>query len=106
MHVILHYFQDNNSVHTSKLTRQWFARHPELELIGSPVNSPDLNPIENLWADMVRDIFPRNVERLEDYVVQRWEEKRNNPQYFKNLYASMPYRIQAVIENNGGITKY
>ncbi len=77
--------------------------------MNAPVNSPDLNPIENLWAKMVRDwatVYPRNRERLEDYIVERWENERNNPQYFQNLYNSMPYRMQAVIDNNGGITKY
>lgn len=75
----------------------------------APAYSPDLNPIENLWAEMMYDwetVFPRNRARLEDYIVERWEAGRNNPQYFLNLYASMPYRMQAVIDNNGGMTKY
>ncbi|KAJ6642725.1 Transposable element Tcb2 transposase [Pseudolycoriella hygida] len=103
------FMQDNNSFHTSKLTRRWFSRHPELELINAPVNSPDLNPIENLWAKMVHDwknVFPRNRARLGDYIVERWEAERNNPHYFQNLYASMPYRMQEVIDKNCGMTKY
>lgn len=96
-------------MHTSRYTRQWFAGHRVMELMNAPVNSPDLNPIENYWANITRDwinVFPRTKERLEDYIVERWEAERHNPQYFLNLYNSMPYRMQAVIDNNGGMTKY
>lgn len=96
-------------MHKSILTTQWFASHPELELMHAPVNSPDLNTIENFWAKMVyiwKDVFPRNEKTLEKYVVERWEAERNNPQYFRNLYDSMPLRMQAVLDNNGGMTKY
>ncbi|KAJ6642598.1 Transposable element Tcb2 transposase [Pseudolycoriella hygida] len=83
---------DNCSFHRSRYTRQWFSAHPELELIRAPVNSPDLNPIENTWAMVVKGwetIYPRNKTRLEE-----------------KLYASMPHRMQAVIDANGGPTKY
>lgn len=96
-------------MHTSKKSRQWFTTHPELEMLVAPPNSPDLNPIENFWAETTRDwrtVFPRNRETLEPYIVQRWEEWRGRTQYFRNLYDSMPQRMRAVIDNNGGPTKY
>lgn len=91
------------------MTRRWLAQHPELEVLDAPVNSPDLNPIENFWAELTRDwvsVFPRNLDTLETYVVQRWEEWRGQTQYFQNLFDSMPQRLNKVIENNGGPTKY
>lgn len=102
-------YQDNNSTHTSRLTREWLKAHPEIELLNAPTNSPDLNPIENFWAEMTREwqsVFPRNMAKLESYVVERWEEWRGQTQYFENLYDSMPHRINQVIDNNGGATKY
>lgn len=96
-------------MHTSRYTRQWFAGHQVMVLMNAPVNSPDLNPIENFWAKITHDwinVFPRTKDRLEDYIVQCWEAERYNSQYFLNLYNSMAYRMQAVIDNNGGMTKY
>ncbi|KAJ6650176.1 Transposable element Tcb1 transposase [Pseudolycoriella hygida] len=103
------FMQDNCSIHTSRVTQRWFAAHPGLVLINAPVNSPDLNPIENLWAELMRDwkdVYPRNKERLKQYIFERWEAKRYDLQYFQNLYASMPNRMKAVIDANGGPTKY
>lgn len=73
------------------------------------MNSPDLNPIENFWAQMTRDwksVFPRNRANLERCIVENWERMRGEPQYFRNLYDSMPRRMNAVIDNNGGATRY
>lgn len=91
------------------LTRRWFAQHPQMETMNAPVNSPDLNPIENFCGELTRDwvsVFPRNKDTLDAYVVQRWEQWRGNTQYFRNLYDSMPRRMQTVIDTNGAITKY
>lgn len=96
-------------MHTSGYTRNWFATHPELELLIAPPNSPDLNPIENFWAETTREwqnVYPRNRETLETHIIERWEQMRAKPQYFANIYRSMPSRMRAVIDNNGGPTKY
>ncbi len=37
------------------MTRGWFAQHPESDVLDAPVNSLDLNPIENFWAELTRD---------------------------------------------------
>ncbi len=91
------------------MTRRWFGQHPELEVLNAPVNSPDLNPIENFWGELTRDwasVFPRNLATLETHVVQRWEDWRGQTQYFRNLFDSMPRRLNKVIDTNGAATKY
>ncbi|KAJ6642588.1 Transposable element Tcb1 transposase, partial [Pseudolycoriella hygida] len=103
------FMQDNSSIHRSKYTTQWFNAHPKLRLIDALVNSPDLNPIENMWWEMVRGweiIYPRNRARLESYICERWESLRYRPEYFRNLYSSMPRRMQEVIDRNGAMTKF
>ncbi len=39
--------QDNDPKHTSRLVRQWFDDN-QINVIDWPLQSPDLNPIENL----------------------------------------------------------
>lgn len=92
------------------MVKEWFGKHPTIEVLQNwPANSPDLNPIENLWAETTRDwdyVFPRTRENLDKSVVENWEKMRGNTQYFQNLYQSMPTRLWEVIANRGGNTKY
>jgi hypothetical protein len=43
--------QDNDPKHTSKLAKQFFEEN-RIKLLDWPAQSPDMNPIENLWALM------------------------------------------------------
>ena len=45
--------QDGAPCHTSKMMKSWF-QDSKIELLDWPGNSPDLNPIENVWAIMKR----------------------------------------------------
>ena len=40
--------QDNNPKHTMKFMKKWLAEH-NIEQLGQSSQSPDLNPMENLW---------------------------------------------------------
>lgn len=104
--------QDNSAVHTAGVVREWFEDHQgEIELLPWPAKSPDLNPIENLWAAMgrmweQRDVpIPRNRQNLHQHVGNIWENFRGQ-ETCGNLVASMPARLQEVIENNGYWTQY
>ncbi|POM69978.1 Transposase, partial [Phytophthora palmivora] len=51
------YQQDNASIHTSKETMEFF-KEQEVSVLEWTAHSPDLNPIENLWALLARKVYP------------------------------------------------
>ena len=74
-----------------------------------PANSPDLNPIENLWhilRDRIRKrkVQPRTKEALIEALQEEW--LKLDIKIVNDLIDSMPRRLQAVIDAKGGATKY
>ena len=72
-----------------------------------PPSSPDLNPIENVWAIVQARVNKRGPETFEDFkaaVIQ--ELKGLSQQTINNLYASMKGRIAAVLSKGGDRTGY
>jgi DDE superfamily endonuclease len=52
IHGTTHFLQDGTPFHKSKLVTAWFREHPNIQLNKWPGNSPNLNPIENVWSWM------------------------------------------------------
>ena len=74
-----------------------------------PAQSPELNPIENVWGLMKsrlrkRDVRPRNPTHLFGILSEIWNSLPDS--YFRNLVASMPKRIKLVKDNRGRPMKY
>ena len=94
--------QDNDPKHTSKVVKEWFGLK-KIEVMKWPAQSPDLNPIENLWELVDRRIVRQDHVRQDTFftqVKQAWESIPTN------IIASMPRRCEAVLKNNGFATKY
>jgi len=95
--------QDNTPCHSSIETKKFFKKN-KIETVKWPSKSPDLNPIENVWSWMVKDIYfgkppYKNVKELRNAVFYSW--KRISDSIIDKLIDSMPNRMHKVIEMKG-----
>lgn len=73
-----------------------------------PGNSPDMNPIENLWSIVKSKIqkmpHPKDLNELKERIKYEWD---NLPlSHLKNLSESFKTRVNEMSKNDGGHTKY
>ena len=101
---------DNDPKHKAKSVQQYLngKRFPA-NVLDWPSQSPDLNPIENLWCYLdskvrERRIKPKNLDQL--YTVLQDEWAKIDPRILRNHVLSMPERCKAVIAAKGLYTKF
>ena len=97
--------QDNAPPHKTADNIAFIENHvPGGPFLTWPANSPDLSPIENLWAWMDRRLHKlhkcQNVEQLKE----KLEEVRQSipASLLHSLFDGMPARMRRVLEENGG----
>lgn len=95
--------QDNAPCHRARNTLKWFEES-NISKVVWPALSPDLNPVENIWSDMSREIYSNgkqynSLNELKNAILIAWatfpEEKLIS--YAK----SMKKRMLDVIKNKG-----
>ncbi|GBP00212.1 Transposable element Tc3 transposase [Eumeta japonica] len=104
----VYFAQDNCSFHQAHIVRNWLAMQDYIMLINWPSKSPDLNPIENLWGQIILNWDPsdiRNIENLRETVMTSWEHFRGRDLCW-NMVRGMKNRLRDVLDANGGYTKY
>ena len=105
---------DNDPKHTAKVTKAYLESVGMTEQDGKllfwPAQSPDLNPIEHMWA-YLKIQLGKNYQKPPGSCKELWErisvEWYKIPQEFcRQLIRSMPRRLQAVHRAKGKHTKY
>ncbi|QRW24454.1 Transposable element Tcb2 transposase [Rhizoctonia solani] len=102
------YMHDNARPHKAKAPTEWLKNHG-VECLEWPANSPDLNPIENLWAELKRRLgeyeeVPNGMLELWERVQVVWDEFA--PEYCQKLIETMPRRMAMVLERKGKSIPY
>jgi transposase len=98
--------EDNASIHTARLTKAAYTIQCITWMVW-PANSPDLNPIENVWRLLKYRIgkrFPRSDAEVRQFLQEEWAKLEVKD--FVHYIEQMPERVQAVIAANGGHTKW
>ena len=97
---------DNNPKHIS-LKALEFYKENNIKIIDWPSNSPDLNPIKNIWAKIKNKLCRQefyNINKLRKRVEKEWVSlTKKNLQIYSN---SMKNKIESCLLLNGKITKY
>ena len=98
---------DSAPCHKAKLVTSWLISK-NVDVLEWPGNSPDLNPIENMWKimkDRLQKHDTGSVDKLKKSLISLWL-KEITPDYCRTLSHSMPKRLLDVIKAKGAMTKY
>lgn len=100
--------QDGAKIHTSRYTREWLEEY-KLEVMDWPARSPDLNPIENLWAILAQLVYAGNRQyrsktALKEAIEEAWD--KIDQATLNKLIDSMHNRFDMCISLKGGKTNY
>lgn len=102
---------DNHPVHKgSEVIKYLNSRRVSniiVNILDWPARSPDLNPVENVWAAMknsIRRRYPKTMHQLEQMIYEEW--KNLSDEWLGKLCVSVPLRAYACFEKGGQKLKY
>lgn len=102
------FMHDKAPCHTAKSVSS-FLQQKQIKILDWPGNSPDMNPIENVWELVKREIAKTPVttkRELLEKLIYHWNHNPRLAETVQSCIRSMPGRIRALIAAKGGHTKY
>lgn len=102
------FMHDGAPCHQAKSIKDYLMGQ-EISVLPWPGNSPDMNPIENLWAIVKRKLRKTKIttkHQLIETLIRVWHRDEEIKTTCQNLIKSMPDRIKMLIKNKGYHTKY
>ena len=101
--------QDGAPCHTARSVKA-FLHEQNIPLLSWPGNSPDINPIENVWElvkrETAKDDMITSKQQLIAKLVEVWNHNSKLQETVQECINSMPWCIKALIDAKGGTTKY
>ena len=99
--------QDNDPKHTSRIAKAWMEENMRKNQRDWPSQTPDLNPIENIFGWMKQKLYRNNftsLVQLEKRIQEIWDSI--TPEFLAPYWKSMRHRCSLVVENNGSKINY
>ena len=94
---------DNDPKHNSKVLSKWLKDNQ----VKWPSQSPGLNPIKNVWAELKKRVLarrPTNLTQLHQLCQEEWA--KIHPTYCGKLVEGYPKCLTHVKQFKGNATKY
>ncbi|GBO28970.1 Transposable element Tcb2 transposase [Araneus ventricosus] len=106
--VLQHYklYPDNDPKHNAHICRLWAFYHCP-QVIKTPSQSPDLNPIENIWDHLnngIRKFKISSKNELSEKLMSERDKMEGN--VCANLVKSIPKQLKEIIKCKGRPTHY
>ena len=98
--------QDNTPAHTAKTTKTWLE-NKSIRLMFWPGQSPDLNPIENIWSHIKHKLTGKHFSTTHQlFVTINIEWNNIDSSFCKKLSTSLPTRLKHLKKSKGKSIPY
>lgn len=96
--------QDNAPSHKPEASKACIRKHLTKNIFPHPPQSPDLNPIELVWAKMkrlVQSLEPKNKKDLTEAILICWD--KINLAFIRRCINNLKKKMKTCIEKNGSL---